>query len=136
MYNILSDSEKIMKYSVVEEKHLDFIIGLEKKLTSLLKELKAAEAISEVDYKNLKARGSSFGVLYGLHKTHKNVLDKCLPFRPILSAIKTPSHNLAQFLVRLVEPITIIILQLKIVLNFLRKYVNKIQNTLWGQSWH
>ena len=52
MYNILSDSKKIVKTSVVDEKHLNFIIGVEEKLTNLLKELKA----SEIDYKKLKPR--------------------------------------------------------------------------------
>ena len=90
-----SDSldKKFMKSSVANEKHLNFIIGIEKKLTNLLKELKASETISENDYKKLKPRGSSFGVLYGLCKTHKKILDKCQPFRPILSAIKAPSYN-------------------------------------------
>ena len=79
-----------MKSSVVDDKHLNSIIGIEKKLTNLLKELKASEAISETDYKKVKPRGFSFGVLYGLCKTHKKVLDKCPSFRSILSAIKTP----------------------------------------------
>ena len=102
----LSDSKKFVKSSLVDDKHLNFIIGIEKKLTDLLKELKASEAISETDYKKLKPRGSSFGVLYGLCKTHKKVLDKCPPLRPILSAIKTASYNSAKFLVPLIEPIT------------------------------
>ena len=89
MYNILLDSKKFVKSSVLDEKHLNFLIGIEKKLTNLLKELKESETISANDYKKLKPRGSSFGVLYGLCKTHKKVLDKCPPFRPILSAIKT-----------------------------------------------
>ena len=96
MYNILSDSKKFVKSSLFDDKHLSFIIAIEKKLTDLLKELKALEAISETNYKNLKPRSSSFGVLYGL----------CPPLRPILSAIKTPSYNLAKFLVPLIEPIT------------------------------
>ena len=103
MYNILSNSKKFVKSSVLDDKHLNFIIGIETKLTDLLKELKASEAMSENDCKKLKPRGSSFGVLYGLCKTHKKVLDKC---PPILSAIKSPSYNLAKFLVPLIEPIT------------------------------
>ena len=106
MYNILSDSKKFVKSSLADDKHLNFIIGIKKKLTDLLKELKASEAISETNYKKLKPRGSIFGVLYGLCKTHKKVLDKCPSLRPILSAIKTPSYNLAKFLVPLIEPIT------------------------------
>ena len=95
-----------MKSSLVDDKLLNFIVGIEKKLTNLLKELKASEAISEIDYKNLKPRGYSFEVLYGLCKTYKEVLDKCPPFRPILLAIKTQSYKLAKFLVPLIEPIT------------------------------
>ena len=53
MHNILSDSKKYVKSSVVDEKHLNFIIGTEKKLNYLLKELKASETTSEIDYKNL-----------------------------------------------------------------------------------
>ena len=96
MYSILSDFKKIVKSFLVDEKQLNFIIAIEKKLTNLLKELKASEAISETDYKKLKPRGSSFGVLYGLCKTHKKVLDKCPPLTPILSAIKIPSDKLAK----------------------------------------
>ena len=65
---------------VVDEKHLSFIIGIKKKLTNLLKILKASEAIPEIDYKKLKPRDSNFGVLYGLCKTREKVLDKCPPF--------------------------------------------------------
>ena len=106
MYNILSDSKKFVKSSVVDEKHLNFIIGIEKKLAILLKKLKALKNISEVDYKKRKSRGFSFGVLYGFSKTYKKFPDKLPPFRPILSAIKTSSYNLAKYLAPLIEPIT------------------------------
>ena len=66
MYNILSDCKQIVNSSVTNEKHLIFIIGIEKKLTDLLIELNAPETISEIDYKRLKPRGSSFVILYGL----------------------------------------------------------------------
>ena len=95
-----------MKSSVVDDKHFIFIIGIEKRLTDLHKELKTSETISEIDYKRLKPRGSSFGALYSLCDTHKKVLDKCPPSRPILSAIKTHHYSLAKFLVPLIEPIT------------------------------
>ena len=63
MYNILSDSEKFVKSSVADDKNLNFIIGVEKKLINLLRELKAPETISEISFKKRKPRGSSFGVL-------------------------------------------------------------------------
>ena len=50
----------------MDEKYIKFLIGTEKKLTDLLKELKASETISEIDYKKRKPRSSSFGVLYDL----------------------------------------------------------------------
>ena len=74
MYNILSDSQKIAKSSVVDEKHLNFIIGIEKKLTNLIKKSKASETISEIDSKNLKPRGSSFSVSNGCAKLIKRSL--------------------------------------------------------------
>ena len=90
MYNILSDFKKFVKSSVVDEKHLNFIIGIEKKLTNLLKELKASETISENDYKKLKPRGSSFGVLYGLCKTHKRSLTNVYHLDLFCQQLKLP----------------------------------------------
>ena len=54
----------------------------------------------------MKPRGSRFGILYGLCKVHKQLVDNCPPFRPIMSAIKTPKYKLAKFLLPLLEPIT------------------------------
>ena len=54
----------------------------------------------------MKPRGSRFETIYGLSKVHKQLVDNCLPFRPITSAIKTPTYNLNRFLVPLLEPIT------------------------------
>ena len=45
--------------SVVDKKHLNFIIGTEKKLNNLLKKLKASETNSEIEYKKLKRAGFS-----------------------------------------------------------------------------
>ena len=49
MYNILSYSKQIVKSFVLDDKYLN----LEKKLTDLLKELKASETVSEIVYKKL-----------------------------------------------------------------------------------
>ena len=54
----------------MDEKHLNIKIGIEKKLTNLLIYLLEPETISEIDYKKFKSKGSRFGVLYGLCKTH------------------------------------------------------------------
>ena len=54
----------------------------------------------------MQPRDSRFGILYGLCKVHKQLVDTCPPFRPIISAIKTPTYSLARFLVPLLEQIT------------------------------
>ena len=45
-------------------------------------------------------------ILYGLCKVYKEITDICPPFRPILSAIGTPSYKLAKFLVPKLSSIT------------------------------
>ena len=54
----------------------------------------------------MKQRGSRFGILYGLCKVHKQLVDNCPLFRSIMSAIKTPTYSIAKFLVPLLELIT------------------------------
>ena len=49
--------------------------------------------------------GSHFGILYGLAKAHKQLINNCPPFRPILSGIVTPTYNIAWFLVPIRKPL-------------------------------
>ena len=44
--------------------------------------------------------------MYGLAKVHKQLVKICPPFRPILSAIGTPTYNIAKFLVSVLKPLT------------------------------
>ena len=44
--------------------------------------------------------------MYGSAKVHKIVTDDLPSFRPILSAIGTPTYKLAKFLVSMLEPLT------------------------------
>ena len=46
----------------------------------------------------MKAVGNNPGILYGLCKVHKIIIDLCLPFRPILSAIGTLTYKIAKYL--------------------------------------
>ena len=63
--------------------------------------------MSTEQYKKIKAVGSRPGILYGLCKVHKAITDVCSPFRPIPSAIGTPSYKLAKFLVPKLSSITL-----------------------------
>ena len=44
--------------------------------------------------------------MYRLCKVHKDIVDNCPPFRPILSAINTPTYKLAKFLVPILKSLT------------------------------
>ena len=95
-----------------------------KNISDLLKDLKISEVISETVYESLKPSGSKFGILYGLCKVHKQLVDNCPPFRPIMSAIKTPTYNLSKFLVPLLELITTNMYTVKKIFEFAREITN------------
>ena len=71
-----------------------------------VKELKDSNVISESVFESLKPSGCQPGVLYGLCKVHKTCDGSSPPFRPILSAINTPSYKIAKFLVPLLTDLT------------------------------
>ena len=103
MNSILSDGTKFKKMTFCQNSYknneLDYILEKEEELVNFLKELKDCNVISEKVYQQLKPSGSQLGVLYGLCKVHKGVSTDGSPppFRPILSAINTPSYKIAKF---------------------------------------
>lgn len=58
----------------------------------MLECVKDSDSISSDTYNQLRASGSSPGMLYGLPKIHK----PDVPIIPILSALKTFNYNLAK----------------------------------------
>ena len=106
MRNILCDSSKFSEICITKERHLNFLINIEKQITDLLKQLNDSQVISDTEYNKLKPRGSRFGILYGLCKIHKSLIDNCSPFLPIWSAIKTPSYNIVKHLAPILETAT------------------------------
>ena len=82
------------------------IVNLEKRITWELKLLKNKEIIDKYTYKTIKPVGSRPGILYELGKIHKETRNGIPPFRPILSAIGTPTYNLAKFLLKFLTPST------------------------------
>ena len=105
MRNILSDSTKFSEICITKEKHLNFLINIEKQITDLLKELNDSQVISDTEYRKLKPGDSRLGILYVFCKIYKSLIDNCPPFRPNFLAIKTPSYNIAKHLARILEPI-------------------------------
>ena len=52
----------------------------------------------------IKPVGSRPGISYGLGNILKETHNRLLPFRPILSAIGTPTNKLAKFLLEFLTP--------------------------------
>ena len=112
MDEILKDETKFKKVSFCQKRHknkeLDYILEKEEEISTFLKELYDGNVIPETVYKRLKPSGSQPGVLYGLCKVHKGLGadGSAPPFRPILSAINTPSYEIAKFLIPLLSGLT------------------------------
>ena len=106
MKNILNDSSKFHKVYIDHDKVLNHLIHMESRVTDVLKNLRDKNEISIEQYKDLSPSGSRPGIMYGLAKVHKIVRDGLPSFRPILSAIGTPTYKLAKFLVPILEPLT------------------------------
>ena len=103
---ILNDNSKFSKLDIPAGKEINHIVNLEKRITSELKLLKDKEIIDKSTYKSIKPVGSRPGILYGLGKIHKEPCNGIPPFRPILSAIGTPTYNLAKLLLKFLTPST------------------------------
>ena len=56
--------------------------------------------------KSVQPVGPRPGILYGHCKVHKDIIENCPPFRPILSAINTPTCKLGEFLVSILKSLT------------------------------
>ena len=73
-------------------------------LTIFLKKFVASNSISEETRRSLKPVGTRPGIMYGLCKVHKDIIDNCPPFWSILSVI--PTNKLAKFLVPILKSLT------------------------------
>ena len=106
LMNILKDNSKFEKVDI-KTRTLNFQVSHEKHINEILKRLKFSGSLSDKQYKKIKVVGSRPGVLCGLCKIHKAIVDVCPPFRPILSAIGTPTYKIAKFLVPILSCLTI-----------------------------
>ena len=104
---ILNDSSKFQKLSIDQNKVLNHIVHMEIRIIDVLKKLQKKKIISENKYEDLYPVGSRPGILYGRTKIHKPIKDGVPSFRPILSAIGTPTYKLSKFFVPLLTPLTL-----------------------------
>ena len=106
MNDILSDQKKFSKVSLKDDTLLSFAINQEKHVDKVLKKFAESKSVSEKTRKSLKPVGTRPGIMYGSCKLHKASVGNCPPFRPILSALNTPTYKLAKFLVPILKPLT------------------------------
>ena len=90
-----------------DNKQLNFLINSEKKLKDIIKPLYQKDCLTKKEYDSIYPRGSRPGTLYSSAKVHKPIIDNCPSFPPILSAIGTPTYNLAKFLVPILSLLTV-----------------------------
>ena len=108
MENILKDKTKFEKVDI-KTSTLNFQVNHEKCINEILKRLKSSGNLTDKQLKtknkkkNVKDFGSRPGVFYGLCKVRKAIGDVCPSFRPILSAIGTPTYKIAKFFVAILS---------------------------------
>ena len=85
---------------------LNFAVNHGEHIYKQLRSISKNGCLTEQQYKKVKAVGRNPGILYALCKVHQAVVDVCLPFRHILSAIGTPTYKLAKCLVPKLASIT------------------------------
>ena len=94
---MLSDSSRFNKINIKPGKEINFLLQEEDRLTNFLKKIKTS--ISEHLYKVLYPRGSQPGIMYGLSKISKPLINNFLKLRPILSAINAATYGWAKLFV-------------------------------------
>ena len=106
MEELLADTTKFTELDIEEGKDYNHIWNQELHVRKELQNLLNSKAIDEETYNKLCPSGSRPGVMYGLAKVHKQLVNGFPKLRPILSAINTPTYKLAKFLVGIMAPLT------------------------------
>ena len=106
MENLLSDERKFERVTLKNDTFLNFVVNQEKRIDTIFKNLVDSNSMSKEMCKSINPVGTRPGTMYGLCKVQKQEVDGCPPFKPILSALQTPTYNLAKFLVPILDPLT------------------------------
>ena len=123
---MLSDSSKFKKLNIKPGKEINFLLQQEDRLTNFLKKVK--RSISEQLYKELYPRGSQPGIMYGLSKIYKSLINNFPKLHPILSAINTVTYRWAKFFVPLLKCFTMNEYTLKNSFEFAKDIINQNSN--------
>ena len=112
MKELISDETKFTDLNKTSSEWLKYIVDSEKRVRTVLykycetNEKRTKWVFTDKQYNSLAPTGSKPGILYGLPKIHKSLVDNLPKFRPIVSMIGTPTYKLSKYLVPLITPIT------------------------------
>ena len=132
MENFLSDQSKFQKITIKDDNLLNFITNQEKRIDKIYKKLLDSNSMSEETRRHLKPVGTRPAIMHGSCKVHKKTIDGCPPFRPILSALQTPTYKLAKYLVPILEPLTTNKYAVKDSFKFATEIVEQDSNNFMG----
>ena len=103
MKSLLNDTDKFEKFNLKNDGILGFAVNQEKWVDNFLKKLLPSNSISEETRRFLKPVGTRPGIINGLCKFYKDIINNCPPFPPILAAINTSTYKLVKFLVPILK---------------------------------
>ena len=84
MKNLLRVQRKFEKVTLKTDAFLNFVVNQENRTDTIFKNLIDSNIISKEMRKLVKPVGTRPGIMYGNCKVHKQQVDGCPPFRPIL----------------------------------------------------
>ena len=122
--SLLSDNTKFIPLNIDQNKWLNYIVNVEKKLKKHFKTLQKDNKMSEDEFKSICPIGTRPGILYGQPKVHKTVINNIPQFRPILAAINTPVYKLAKYLISILSPLTVNDYTVKDSFTFAKEVIN------------
>jgi hypothetical protein len=106
MNELLADETKFREIRLSEGGDYNFIINQELRISKALRKLKNNGSRTESTSQRLNPTGTQPSVMYGLSKIHKPAINNVPKLRPILSAIKSPTYKLSQYLNGILKPFT------------------------------
>ena len=101
---LLSDASQFKEITVEPGKEINLLLQHQAKLTEFVKRVKSS--VTTDLYQHLYPHGSQPGIMYGLSKIHKPLVNGFPKLRPILLAINTGTYKWAKVFVPLLKPFT------------------------------
>ena len=118
MKEILLDVSKFNKITIEPGKEINLLLQHEGKLIEFLKWVKSS--VTTDLYKHLYLQGSQPGIMYGLSKIHKPLVNSFPKLRPNLSVVNPGTYKWAKFFVPLLKSFTLP-----------KTLLNKVRCCLW-----